>query len=282
MKRLFHLPKVLLLWAFTVFSLAAAALYLPGLAGFCGLVLAALALPIDRWQKHLPAGVKGIRKALLCVALFFVMCFTAPEDTADVAQLPSELTSPTLVTTEVAPTTEAATEIITEPATEPPTEVTTEATTEATTAPTEAPVVIITAPATTVATTAATTEATTVATTEAPVEVTTEVPTETIPEATTVATTEAPLEVTTIATTEAPVEVTTEVPTEAPTEAVTEAPTEAATEATESEQVTVWVWIPKSGSKYHSNPSCSNMKNPSQATLEEAISWGYGACSKCN
>lgn len=41
------------------------------------------------------------------------------------------------------------------------------------------------------------------------------------------------------------------------------------------------VWIPKSGSKYHSNSSCSNMKNPNQVTLEQAQAWGYEPCKKC-
>lgn len=41
------------------------------------------------------------------------------------------------------------------------------------------------------------------------------------------------------------------------------------------------VWIPKSGSKYHSNSGCSNMKNPSQVTKEEAESRGYEPCKKC-
>ena len=44
----------------------------------------------------------------------------------------------------------------------------------------------------------------------------------------------------------------------------------------------VLVWIPKSGSKYHSKPNCSRMKNPRQVTLEAAIQAGYGPCSKCN
>lgn len=43
----------------------------------------------------------------------------------------------------------------------------------------------------------------------------------------------------------------------------------------------VMVWIPKTGSKYHSNPNCSNMKNPSQVTLDQAIAWGYEPCKKC-
>lgn len=41
------------------------------------------------------------------------------------------------------------------------------------------------------------------------------------------------------------------------------------------------VWIPESGSKYHSNPSCSGMDNPTQVTISEAKSRGYTACKKC-
>lgn len=41
------------------------------------------------------------------------------------------------------------------------------------------------------------------------------------------------------------------------------------------------VWIPQTGSKYHSSSSCSNMKNPTQVTLERAIQLGYTPCKKC-
>lgn len=41
------------------------------------------------------------------------------------------------------------------------------------------------------------------------------------------------------------------------------------------------VWIPRTGSKYHSSASCSNMKNPSQVTLDAAIANHYERCSKC-
>ena len=41
------------------------------------------------------------------------------------------------------------------------------------------------------------------------------------------------------------------------------------------------VWIPKSGSKYHSRSNCSNMKNPTQVSRSEAISRGYEPCKKC-
>lgn len=41
------------------------------------------------------------------------------------------------------------------------------------------------------------------------------------------------------------------------------------------------VWIPSSGSKYHSNPNCSNMNNPSKVSISDAKSRGYTACKKC-
>jgi len=41
------------------------------------------------------------------------------------------------------------------------------------------------------------------------------------------------------------------------------------------------VWIPNSGSKYHSRSGCSNMKNPRQVTKREAENEGYEPCKKC-
>lgn len=41
------------------------------------------------------------------------------------------------------------------------------------------------------------------------------------------------------------------------------------------------VWIPQSGSKYHIDPSCSGMENPTEITLSEAQSMGYEACKRC-
>lgn len=41
------------------------------------------------------------------------------------------------------------------------------------------------------------------------------------------------------------------------------------------------VWVPKTGSKYHSRSGCSNMKNPSQVTKQEAERQGYEPCKKC-
>lgn len=42
------------------------------------------------------------------------------------------------------------------------------------------------------------------------------------------------------------------------------------------------VWIPKSGSKYHSRKSCSGMKNPTEVPKETAIDRGYEPCKKCS
>ncbi len=49
----------------------------------------------------------------------------------------------------------------------------------------------------------------------------------------------------------------------------------------EPQQQEVMVWISATGSKYHSRASCSNMKNPSQVTLEEAQALGLTPCKKC-
>lgn len=41
------------------------------------------------------------------------------------------------------------------------------------------------------------------------------------------------------------------------------------------------VWVSKTGSKYHSDPSCSGMKDPSQLSRAEAESQGYTPCKRC-
>ena len=41
------------------------------------------------------------------------------------------------------------------------------------------------------------------------------------------------------------------------------------------------VWIPQTGSKYHSYSGCSNMKNPKSVTEAQAIERGYTPCKKC-
>jgi len=49
----------------------------------------------------------------------------------------------------------------------------------------------------------------------------------------------------------------------------------------EPTQTAAMVWIPKSGSKYHSRSGCSNMKNPSHVTKAQAEASGYTPCKKC-
>lgn len=41
------------------------------------------------------------------------------------------------------------------------------------------------------------------------------------------------------------------------------------------------VWVSNSGKRYHGNPSCSNMKNPQEISLEDAVSRGLTPCKKC-
>lgn len=52
------------------------------------------------------------------------------------------------------------------------------------------------------------------------------------------------------------------------------------TEPDSGDQETM-VWIPQSGSKYHSDPGCSNMENPTQVTISQAQANGYTACKRC-
>ncbi|MCI9227091.1 MAG: DUF4236 domain-containing protein [Dorea sp.] len=50
---------------------------------------------------------------------------------------------------------------------------------------------------------------------------------------------------------------------------------------TQPKNTSEMVWLPESGTKYHRNSSCSNMDNPRQATLDEAVNTGYEPCKKC-
>ena len=68
----------------------------------------------------------------------------------------------------------------------------------------------------------------------------------------------------------------------APAPVVTEpAPAAPAPAPAQPQQQEVMVWISATGSKYHSRASCSNMKNPSQVTLEQAQALGLTPCKKC-
>jgi len=70
-------------------------------------------------------------------------------------------------------------------------------------------------------------------------------------------------------------------PTLTPTAPPTKKPVTPTPNNVQEDVIVTFVWIPKSGKKYHSYAGCSNMKNPSQVTKQEAINRGYGACSKC-
>lgn len=43
----------------------------------------------------------------------------------------------------------------------------------------------------------------------------------------------------------------------------------------------VFVWISKTGKRYHSTPECSNMKQPLQVSIYEAEIRSYTPCMKC-
>lgn len=121
-----------------------------------------------------------------------------------------------------------------------------------------------------------TTEATT--TTQLPTttqrSTTTEAPTTTQPPTTTQSPT----------TTEPPT--TTQPPTEPPIiiqtpEPEPEPPIQTITDAPDISYNSDMVWISNTGKKYHSNSSCSNMKNPRQVSKNNAIAMGRDACKKC-
>lgn len=63
--------------------------------------------------------------------------------------------------------------------------------------------------------------------------------------------------------------------------AKTEAAANQSTQTVASEPTSGEVWIPRTGKRYHSSPTCSNMKNPSKVGLAEAKRRGYTPCKKC-
>ena len=77
-----------------------------------------------------------------------------------------------------------------------------------------------------------------------------------------------------------PTNVPTNEPTKAPTKEPTEKPTNRPTEKPAASNVE-YVYVTSGGSKYHCSSECSNMKNPSRVTKEEATNSGRTACSKC-
>ena len=67
-----------------------------------------------------------------------------------------------------------------------------------------------------------------------------------------------------------------------PTEEASVPTTTPPTTSPATEPAEEMVWIPKSGSKYHQNSWCSNMKNPREVTLKYAKKHGYTACKRCH
>lgn len=61
-------------------------------------------------------------------------------------------------------------------------------------------------------------------------------------------------------------------------EVTTEKP---AKKKTTQEPLEEQVWISRTGSKYHSNSSCSGMKNPSQVSINRAENMGLTPCKRC-
>lgn len=66
-----------------------------------------------------------------------------------------------------------------------------------------------------------------------------------------------------------------------PEQAVSEEENQVQTDVQAQEPQEQMVWISETGTKYHSNPSCSNMNNPQQVTLTEAQNMGLEPCKKC-
>ena len=48
-----------------------------------------------------------------------------------------------------------------------------------------------------------------------------------------------------------------------------------------SDQNDIMVWIPSSGSKYHSKSTCSNMADPKHVSLSTAQKAGFEPCKRC-
>lgn len=87
----------------------------------------------------------------------------------------------------------------------------------------------------------------------------------------------------TVEPTETPVPTTTVTPepTETSIPTVTPTPVPTTEPITSAEENEPKVWISGTGSKYHSNPNCSNMSSPTQISLSDAEARGYEPCKKC-
>lgn len=73
----------------------------------------------------------------------------------------------------------------------------------------------------------------------------------------------------------------TPIPTRRPTLPPTPTPTPTLRIVRVLDDSEIYVWIAKTGKKYHSDSDCSNMSNPLKVTLETAKAKGYDPCKKC-
>lgn len=51
---------------------------------------------------------------------------------------------------------------------------------------------------------------------------------------------------------------------------------------TSNDEYIEMVWVPSTGTKYHSKPTCCNMISPRQIPLEDAKNQGYAECKICH
>ena len=270
--KIFSKVKKIWLWIITVFFALGAILYIPNaatmLGGFVALIAALLLLPISAWQaliyKYIPKTIKTILAVVFSI-LFFVV--TPVEKDPATRELPSDMH--TTVSSSIDTENEESEVVpISTPTVKPTATPTTKPTVMPSAKPTSKPTVNPTS-------------------TPVPVSTSTSIneKAESDTEPTAAPTTAPTAEPTTV-----PTPISTQVPTSAPTVAPTPAPTPEPIQESPSidskpepqpEENSQMVWIPNSGTKYHSHSSCSNMENPTQVTVSEAQSLGFTPCKKC-
>lgn len=222
-----------------------------------------------KFKKNWNKIIKIILTAIASVWLLFllVFCFAMGSDSAVVTdEVDYSTTENSVITEIIKPTSTTTTD-------------TTESTANTTTTTTK-PTTTTTKPSTT--TTKPTTTTTKPTTTTTKSTTTTTKPTTTTTKATTTTTkaTTTTTKKTTTTTTKATTTTTKAITTKATTKPTTtkKATTTVYYDNSESGQM---VWIPESGSKYHCDADCSNMKNPSKVSVSRAKQLGYTACKKC-
>ena len=132
MKKTSKSGKNVVLWIVTVFFALTFLVYIPHIASFIALAVAALLAPIQRWQNFLKKYVKGWIKTVAVIVLVILTLITVPTSETTDDGITPETTLSTIVnenteatqenTIAVDPTTVPMTEPTTEPATEPATD----------------------------------------------------------------------------------------------------------------------------------------------------------------